>query len=137
MIIMAELFHLARSYQYSILDSHLLINKPCAISGFSTILATHSQRGPFMKQLLYRLASRPSDTIRHVFILWVDPSPIPSLSYFGINASVQLMIPVTILSSLTEFITDRFIAPRSRPGRTLSREFMIYCLLMMVVSVVV
>ncbi|EAX87416.1 exostosin-2, putative [Trichomonas vaginalis G3] len=66
-----------------------------------------------IRRQLNKISFNQVPHLKEIFIYWVDTNnPIPNLDFFGFKPN-DGHIPVTILPTVSGFITDRFIAPEN------------------------
>jgi hypothetical protein len=78
---------------------------------FSVMIATYAPRAWAMRRQMKKIAYGQCPHLKHIYICWVDrKNPIPQLSFFGIDEK-EKHVPITIIPTVSGFITDRFIVP--------------------------
>lgn len=86
---------------------------------FSVMIATFAPRGWAMRRQMKKIAYGQCPHLKHIYICWVDrKNPIPPLSFFDIEQNAST-IPITIIPTVSGFITDRFLIPEGMDTDTM------------------
>ncbi|EAY20414.1 hypothetical protein TVAG_110260 [Trichomonas vaginalis G3] len=85
----------------------------------SIIIVTHAPRKKFIRTQLKRIAFGQVPHLKEIFIYWADrKNPLPDLSFFGFKLN-DGHIPVNILPTTKEFVSERFKPPQNLTTQTI------------------